>query len=179
MGYPEDKVHSIPTGDGEDDTYGERFARERYDGSFTVDEDDDTPDPSQRIVVLQLAYIRVDYDGDGVAEYRRVVKAGAVVFENDVVDDHEFALACPNLMPYKLIGLSIWDQVEDIQRINTAVTRQMLDNLYLANSPQKVVVSGEVNLDDLLNPRPGGLIRANSLDAVREVVTTNIAPQAQ
>jgi len=121
----------------------------------------------------------VDYDGDGVAEYRRIVKAGTVVFENEIVDDHEFALCCPNLMPYKLIGLGMWDLTEDIQRIKTAVTRQYLDNMYLANNPQKVVVAGQVNLDDLLNPRPGGIIRAENPDAVRELITTDIGPNAQ
>jgi len=179
LGYDPDKVAEIPTGDDEGDTYGERLERESYDGSYTYDDDADTADPSQRVVILQLVYIKVDYDGDGISEYRRIVKAGNVVFENEIVQDHEFALACPNLMPYKLIGLSLWDQVEDLQRINTAITRQYLDNLYLANNPQKVVVAGEVNLDDLLNPRPGGLIRANSPDAIRELTTTDIGPQAQ
>jgi hypothetical protein len=179
MGYDKDKVAQIPTGDDEGDTYGERLERESYDGSFTVSEDDDSPDPSQRAVTLQLVYIRVDYDGDGVAEYRRIVKAGTVVFENEIVDDHEFALCCPNLMPYKLIGLGMWDLTEDIQRIKTAVTRQYLDNMYLANNPQKVVVAGQVNLDDLLNPRPGGIIRAENPDAVRELITTDIGPNAQ
>lgn len=179
MGYDPDLVAQIPTGDDDGDTYGERTERESYDGSFTVSDDEDTPDPSQRTVTLQLVYIRVDYDGDGVAEYRRIVKAGTVVFENEIVDDHEFALCCPNLMPYKLIGLSMWDLTEDIQRIKTAVTRQYLDNMYLANNPQKVVVAGQVNLDDLLNPRPGGIIRAENPDAVRELVTTDIGPNAQ
>lgn len=107
------------------------------------------------------------------------MKAGTVIFENEIVDDHEFALCCPNLMPYKLIGLSMWDLTEDIQRIKTAVTRQYLDNLYLANNPQKIVVAGQVNLDDLLNPRPGGIIRADNPDAVRELTTTDIGPNAQ
>jgi hypothetical protein len=179
MGYDPDKVAAIPTGDDEGDTYGERLERESYDGSFTVSDDEDSPDPSQRVVTLQLVYIRVDYDGDGVAEYRRIVKAGTVVFENEIVEDHEFALCCPNLMPYKLIGLSMWDLTEDIQRIKTAVTRQYLDNLYLANNPQKIVIAGEVNLDDLLNPRPGGIVRANSIDAVREIITSDIGVNAQ
>lgn len=181
MGYDPAKVAKIPTGDDDGDTYGERLERESYDGSFTVSEDEDSPDPSQRVVTLQLVYIRVDYDGDGVAEYRRIVKAGTVVFENEITDDHEFALCCPNLMPYKLIGLSMWDLTEDIQRIKTAVTRQYLDNMYLANAPQRVVNAGEVNLDDLLNPRPGGIIRTKGDPqlGVRELTTTDIGPTAQ
>lgn len=131
--------------------------------------------------MLDLAYIRVDYDGDGIAEYRRIVSSSGIVFENDVVSDHEFALLTPILMPYKLIGLSLWDEVEDLQRIKTAVTRQYLDNLYLANNPLRAVQAGQVNLDDLLNPRPGGIVRVEGdpTSAIRELITTDIGPSAQ
>jgi hypothetical protein len=152
--------------------------REKYDGSFTHPEDE-SPDPSQQIVTLQEAYVRCDYDGDGISEYRRVVKCGTVVFENEVTDDHPFAIISPILMPYKLVGLSEWDMTEDTQRIKTAVVRQYLDNLYLANNPRKGVVEGMVNLDDLLNPRPGGLVRMKDPNGLVDIVTQDIGANAQ
>lgn len=88
---------------------------------------------------LQDVYIRVDADGDGIAEYRHIVKSGAVIFENEIVDDHPFAMFDCLLMPYKLVGVGIYDLLEDLQRIKTAITRQTLDNLYLANNPRKLV----------------------------------------
>src|SRR3546814_3904444 len=78
-------------------------------------------------------------------------------------------------MPYKVIGLSFYDLMEDLQRIKTALTRQVLDNVYLTNNPMKEVVEGRVNLDDLLNPKLGGLVRVKEINSTREVVTTFVA----
>lgn len=175
MGYPSDQVLSLPTYVS-DDTYGEKLERESYDSSFTDDED--SADPSQRVVTLTDCYMRVDYDGDGIAEYRHIVKCGTVVFENEVVDDHPFALFTPILMPYKLIGLSMYDMVEDLMRIKTAITRQYLDNVYLANTPRTGVVEGMVNLDDLLNPRPGGIVRMKDPNGLVPIQTQDIGPSA-
>lgn len=111
------------------------------------------------MVCVSEAYVKVDFDDDGVAEYRRVLKAGTYVHENEVTDDHPFALFTPILMPYKVIGLSFYDLVEDLQRIKTALTRQILDNVYLSNTPRTVVQDNQVNIDDLLQPKPGGMIR--------------------
>lgn len=91
------------------------------------------------MVCVSESYVKVDFDDDGVAEYRRVLKAGTYVHENEVTDDHPFALFTPILMPYKVIGLSFYDLVEDLQRIKTALTRQILDNVYLSNTPRTVV----------------------------------------
>ena len=104
-----------------------------------------------------------------MAEYRRVVKSGPIVFENEVVDDHPFAFFTPFLMPYKLTGISLYDLVEDLQRIQTAINRQYLDNLYLANTPMRGVVEGMVTLDDLLNPRPGGIVRMKGTQVIQDL----------
>lgn len=126
------------------------------------------------------AYTRVDYNKDGVAELRRVVKSGAYVHENEVVDDHPFSVYSPILMPYKVIGLSFYDLVEDLMRIRTALSRQMLDNAYLANNPRTAILEGQVNLDDLLNPRVGGVVRVKGdvNTHMREMLTPFIGPQA-
>lgn len=124
------------------------------------------------------AYIRVDTDGDGIAEFRRVVKAGTYIHENEVTDDHPFALFTPILMPYKVVGIGFYDLVEDLQRIKTALTRQVLDNVYLSNMPRNAVMEGQVNLDDLLNPKPGGIIRIKPgapPDAIRQQTVPFVA----
>jgi hypothetical protein len=108
-----------------------------------------------------------------------VVKAGSTVFENDVVAEHPFVLLTPVLMPYKLVGMSLYDLVEDLQRIKTALMRQMLDNFYLANTPRTEIVEGQVNLDDFLNPVPGGVVRVKQAGQMREIVPPNITAQAQ
>jgi hypothetical protein len=64
-----------------------------------------------------------------------------------------------------------------LQRIFTALDRQLLDNAYLANNPRTAVVEGQVNLDDLLNPRPGGLVRMKSLESTRVEATPFVGNQ--
>src|SRR3546814_14159607 len=78
-------------------------------------------------------------------------------------------------MPYKVIGLSFYDLMEDLQRIKTALTRQVLDNVYLTNNPMKEVVAGRVNLDDLLNTKIGGIVRVKEITRTREVVPRFVA----
>lgn len=95
-----------------------------------------------------------------------------------MTDDHPFSLFSPILMPYKVIGLSFYDLVEDLQRIKTALTRQVLDNVYLTNVPRNAVMEGQVNLDDLLNPKPGGVVRIKpgaNPDAIRPLTVPFMA----
>jgi hypothetical protein len=177
LGYPEDKIKRLPS-DTTDRQYEAQHAeRGRYDNSLS-DAAQARLDEALREVELCTTHIKVDYDGDGVAEFRRVVHAGGVVFENEVTDDHDYALFCPILMPFKAVGLGLWDLCEDLQRIRTVLTRQLLDNAYLANNPRTAVVSGKVNLDDLLNPRVGGIVRMDSLEAMRTEAVPFIGGQA-
>lgn len=173
LGYPKDEVEALPSDQSPNATW-EQQERHDYDGSWTFD-NTDPGDPSQRKVTVTEAYLRVDVNGDGISEYRRVVKAGTTVFENEETDDHPFSLFCPILMPYKVIGLSYHDLTEDLQRVKTVLTRQVLDNVYLSNNQRNVVLEGQVNLDDLLNPRPGGIVRAKNLDAVRPLEVPFVA----
>jgi len=105
------------------------------------------------------AYLRVDYDGDGYTELRKVVKVGSKIFVNEETDHIPFAAICPVIMPYRFYGLSIADLVQDIQKLKSVIWRQMLDSLYLSNNPRIGVMESMVNLDDLLVSRPGGVVR--------------------
>jgi hypothetical protein len=67
--------------------------------------------------------------------------------------------------------MSIADQTIDLQLIKSTLWRGALDALYLSNSPQIGAVEGQVNLDDLLNRRPGGIVRLKSADALVPITT--------
>jgi hypothetical protein len=67
----------------------------------------------------------------------------------------------PILMPHCFYGLSIADLVMDLQLIKSTVLRQILDNLYLSNNGRHVI-SDQVNLDDMMTSRPGGIVRLKS-----------------
>ena len=47
----------------------------------------------------------------------------------------------------------------DIQQIKTTLFRQLLNNTYQVNNPQKAVEAGSIiNMDELLNPTVGGTL---------------------
>ena len=131
--------------------------------------DTDSSDMSMRDVLVVEAYIRADYDGDGVAELRRVVTLGQgfEIVENDTFDHIPFACLSPILMPHRLIGRSIAELIMDLQLIKSTVLRQLLDNIYLTNNARVAAVEGQVNLDDLLNSRAGGIVRMRQPNAVQ------------
>lgn len=130
-----------------------------------------TLDESMRQVWITESYLQVDWNGDGIAEWRKVVKANKTLLENEEVDEDPFSMCSPILMPHELVGKSIADLVLDIQRIKTAVTRQILDNMYLQNNPRIYVdESKSVNIDDLLDSRVGGIVRGKGQGALEPIV---------
>jgi phage tail tube protein FII len=72
-------------------------------------------------------------------------------------------------LPHKLIGMSIHDLTRDIQMMKTALIREANNASYLANRPMKEVVEGQVNIEDLLNPSVGGMVRVKAPGMVREI----------
>jgi hypothetical protein len=176
MGYEKATVSEL----GSDDTadYGlERLERFQDEDEMPWREAG-TLDPTMREIWITECYLRVDYDGDGIAELRKVTLAGngagssaATVLENEEIDDHPFAALTPIPMPHKFFGMSVADQTIDLQLIKSTLWRGALDALYLSNSPQIGAVEGKVNLDDLLNRRPGGIVRIKSPDALVPITT--------
>jgi hypothetical protein len=146
----------------------ERVERNKFDDA-DADRDAATKDPSTRKVWLCEAYLFVDFDDDGIAEYRKVTKVGSTVLDNVEFDSLPVVGGTAILMPHKHYGLSIHDLVGDIQLIKSTVTRQLLDNAYVANNGRMVVLDGMVNMDDLLNSRPNGIVRAKAMNAVQRM----------
>ena len=50
-----------------------------------------------------------------------------------------FALLCPKPMPHKVYGLSLADDTVELQKIDTVLWRQTLDNLYKSNNPRPII----------------------------------------
>lgn len=165
--FPNEKaaIMDLPY-DGGHDYDIERVERYADEGMMTRDQQGEM-DPLTRLVWVVDAYFKVDYDGDGYAEMRKITTAGVTpgamgaILENVEYDDNPFCCVTPIPMPHKLIGMSIADQVVDIQLIKSTLSRQALDNVYLSNGSE-VVVTGEVDTDALLNRRPGNVIRAKT-----------------
>ena len=123
----------------------------------------DSLNPMQRRVLYVEAYIRVDYDGDGIAELRKIccMGSGYTVVRNLPASYIPFVdFPCdpePHTSP--LEAMSIFDLTHDIQEIKSEVMRNTLDSLAQSIHPRTAVVEGQVNIDDVLNNETGAIIR--------------------
>lgn len=181
MGVPEDVIDMLPTGGGSDlDIDQERRERERPEDE-QIGSIDPIDDPAQHEVTVTECYLKLDADGDGIAEYRQVILVGdpgSVMIANKEVDDHPFAWWTPYPVPHKVHGESAADKVMDVQLTKSAILRQMLDNLYLINNSRTEIVEGQVNLDDFLSSKPGGYVRVKKEGMMREIVVPPVFQNA-
>ena len=173
MGYSRDEIEKY-AGVSDVETSEERTSRfEDLEGGAPYD----SLDPTMRDVLVTECYIRSDYDGDGVAEFRRVLTVGNGyhVLENEECDQIPFAILSPILMPHRAIGRSVAELVMDVQLIKSTLMRQLLDNIYNTNNARVVAVEGQVNLDDLLTNRPGGIVRTRTAGAVQPLQVPEVS----
>jgi hypothetical protein len=164
MGFdvPDDIRDDTGDADTEEDIARDQFNEESFR------KDAETNDPSMRKVCLRILWIRYDYDGDGLAELRHVMKVGDTILYNEESTGVQVAAIVPTPLPHRHPGLSVRDMVHDLQLIKTTIMRQMLDNLYLANNG-RYGVSDKVNLDDMLTSRPGGIVRVQGGLPMQEI----------
>jgi hypothetical protein len=123
--------------------------------------DDDVKDKASQQVTVRTAFVRCDYDGDGVSELRCVVIGGDKILDNYEAEEISFSGAAPIRMPHRHTGISYYDILYDLQVIKSTLWRQGLDNLYSTNNRTLAVDVNKVNVDDLLISRPGGIRRVN------------------
>jgi hypothetical protein len=173
MGFDPQLVETLQT--YEDLTYTpERVAR--YPRGEQPD--DVSIDKSMQEVETFECYIRVDKDGDGIAELRKVLYAGSEILSDEECDYIPFCSITPFPMPHKFFGQSLADRTMDLQLIKSTVTRQILDNLYLSNAARVTAVEGQVNFDDLLSVAPNSVVRVKSPTAVNPLTVPLVANQA-
>lgn len=142
--------------------------------------DDQTFDKAMEEVTLFEGFIQCD-GGDGIAEWRYVLRGANMTLKNEESDGHDYCVITPIPIPHRVHGLALADVTAPIQATNTALTRQYLDSLYLANNPRTYVnMSAEVNLSDLLDNRIGGIVRGKRpmIEAISPLTTSMVAAPA-
>jgi hypothetical protein len=155
MGYDQKIIDQLPSYqvlNNEEEISRKNLNDEREMGEQNLDK-------SMRRIEGFECYIRVDYDGDGYAELRKVNKSGNQILDNEECDSQPFSILTPIILTHKHFGLSIADLIMDLQKIKSSIWRQILDNMYLLNNSRNAVDKDRVNLDDLLTSRPGGIVR--------------------
>ena len=119
-------------------------------------------------------FIRIDKDGDGVAELREIHTIGDdhIIISDDVVQHANFAVWCPDPEPHTLVGDTPADLVKDIQVIKTNMLRGSLDSLAQSIWPRTVFNQTVTNTDDVLNDEIGAPIRTTA-DPSNAVMSIN------
>jgi len=157
-GFDSDKVYSLPA-DSQDRYNEEKITRYR---NLDHDYNSDAGEASTDEISIFECYIHLDEEGDGVAKLRKITLAGAegyTILDDELCDSIPFVSVTPIMVPHRFYGRSVSEMTEDLQLIKSTVMRQLLDNMYLTNNNRVAVMDGQVNLDDLLTNRPGGVVR--------------------
>ena len=176
MGYDPKVIESLPSANGADlETEEEEWQRRREYADQA-----ETERELQEVDYYEV-YVRIDKDGDGVPELRRVVMAGGTdqehVLEDEYWDEVPFADIAWERRPHQWEGASIADDVQEIQRVKTVLLRQTLDNLYWQNMAQPTVQEGAIeNPEAVLNPQFGLPIRVKRGVAAADAVQFNRVP---
>ena len=165
MGYDYDEVAGMSSAYDDMNTNVERYTR----NPALTNEMNERNDPAMRKVLYVENYIRVDYDGDGIAELRKICTAGDgnKILNNEPIDMAPFATFCPDPEPHDFFGISVADTVMDIQRIKSVIMRNTLDSLAMSIHPRVAVTEGMVNLDDVMNTEVGSIIRQRQAGQVQ------------
>lgn len=177
MGYDRDKVDLIPmAGANSNEQDAEATTRRREEWV----RDDPASKAMEEIEYYELL-ARIDVDGDGIAELRRLVFAGGLeekyLLENEPWDEINYADIVCERRPHQWEGNSVTDDVAEIQRIKTVLLRQTLDNLYWQNNQQPIVQEGQiVNPESVTNPVFGLPIRVKAGLDVRTALGFNVVP---
>ena len=176
MGYDYDEMVEV-AGNGNDfDNNQEYTAR----NPFAVISTANNGDPSSKSVLYIEGYLKVDFDGDGIAEMRRIctVGTGNKVVRNEIVDGRQFADFCPDPEPHTFFGMCPADVVMDIQRIKSNVQRGILDSLAQSIHPRTAIVEGQANMEDVLNTEVGAVIRMRAPGMVQPFTTPFVGQAA-
>lgn len=152
-------------------------------GDLRVNADgENKDDPTRTMGWLRIEWILADYDGDGIAERRCIYRLEDKILLNEEADQVPIAVGLCNWVPHQWDGKSLAEGVSDLQRVHTDLLRALLNNASEAANPRKTVLMDSngaplVNIDDLLDYRPGGVTRQLRADALGIEQTPFVAQQ--
>lgn len=146
------------------------------------------PDESHEEVDYAEVYIKLDRDGDGIAEWLKICLIGdkLAVYQNgevaiEQVDDHPFVWICPIPRAHAFFGDCPADRAIQPQKLRTRTIRAIEDNMLLTvNQRTYVNTAANVNIDDVLDNRPGGVIRgtADPSSAISPIIQPSLGAPA-
>jgi len=174
MGYSESDIEQMAVEDIPDTEENQSRYHLSDEDTYT-----DTINQQMRKVFVVEGYIRVDQNGDGVAELLKVFRSGDFI-EYEEVDQVPFNAITPIILTHKFFGLSIADILKDLQEIRTGLFRSYMDNVNQLINGTTYYDENKVNVDDLLTSKPFGLraVDGSPHDAVLERQSSGLPAQA-
>jgi hypothetical protein len=160
-GYDRDQVMDLPSMATSSEGQAQKDAR---DTGF-VNGQTDVSDISMEKIEVVEGYIRCDKDGDGKAEWRRVIRAGNGGKRHTLLDEEwgddlpysDIGRIFP--VPHRWRGRSVFDETHDVQQVRSVILRNALDSFYWSNNPLRAADLSKIrNPDALQSPRYGEII---------------------
>ena len=106
-------------------------------------------------------WIRVDRDGDGIAELKHVMTIGTHIIQENDVEEIPLASIVPIDIPHEFYGLSMADFTRSSTLASTAILRGFVENTYLTNYAPKLADPNIVDFSALQNMKPKQIIPTN------------------
>lgn len=162
MGFDKEVVESLPRYSWTANLTDE--AQARKSDQFGLSNGDKSMD---RIDFYEC-YVKADVNGDGIAETVLAYYAGAggagELLSWEIWDNEPPFTQIPcEPAPHRFESRSLAGEVMDVQQVKTTLWRQLLNNTYQVNNPQKDVEAGSIiNMDELVNPTIGGVLLRKS-----------------
>lgn len=158
-------------------SYGEDANRQSVNGIY-VGEDDDILGAANREITVNEVWMKIDRDGDGIAELKRFIVAGNEILLEEYTDSIPLANLNPIEIPHAFYGLSIADTTRSATEIKTAITRGMVENVYLTNYGRILADPNTVDFRALQSPEPHQIIPTNGspVAAVQPITPDSLSP---
>jgi len=119
------------------------------------------PLEANREVTVTECWLRVDRDGDGIAELKHFIIAGSTILYEEDVDMIPLASISPIDIPHEFYGLSMADFTRSSTLASTAILRGFVENTYLTNYSPKLADPNVVDFSALQNMKPKQIIPTN------------------
>ncbi len=179
-GYSLDELNKLPA---YVDTYPDRMRK--YNQAQIINDPSraSSADPMLRKVGVLRGILRCDRDGTGVKAWLVVAAGSQQAMKLLDMQPYNwqigFADFCPEPMPHTVFGRCPADRLAAIQKIQTVMIRQINDNLFLSNTPQReVVMENILKPDQLMNFAPGNPVLVKAMNSIREMSVPFVADKA-
>ncbi len=166
-------------------TLDSMYARATMTGQDNLSENPEhSDDPARKELQMYECYVKMDVDGDGLLENMKYNVIGTNIVYEDINEYKHppFVKLCAIDDIDKFSGLTVAEYVMDIQRLRTALLRQVINNQMQMDNGSLVYDPSVVSQADIFNNVPGRAIRVEpGVDvrtAITQLVTQPFSPAA-